>query len=114
MLQVCEGRKTKNDMVEQAINQYKDIFIKAKNGFAKVVDVSYISNSQSTIILMNVICRACGSGLMVLVVVTVVVVVMAAAAAAAEGEGEGEEVMVMMATVMGEEIVEVGVWVGVE
>lgn len=43
MVQVCEGLKTKNDMLEQAINQYKDIFMRAKNGFEKVVTVRFAS-----------------------------------------------------------------------
>jgi DNA topoisomerase-3 len=40
MVQVCEGTKTKNDMLVQSIDQYKDIFIKAKRDFNKIVMVS--------------------------------------------------------------------------
>jgi DNA topoisomerase-3 len=39
MVQVCEGIKTKNDMVIEAVEQYKDIFIKARRNFEKVVSV---------------------------------------------------------------------------
>jgi DNA topoisomerase III len=39
MVQVCEGTKTKNDMIEEAIQQYKEIFVKAKRDFNKVVSV---------------------------------------------------------------------------
>ncbi|TFK53736.1 prokaryotic type I DNA topoisomerase [Heliocybe sulcata] len=37
MVQVCEGTKTKNDMLVESIDQYKDMFIKAKREFDKVV-----------------------------------------------------------------------------
>jgi hypothetical protein len=40
MVQVCEGAKTKGGMLEEAIVQYKDIFMRAKNGFNHVVTVS--------------------------------------------------------------------------
>jgi hypothetical protein len=40
MVQVCEGTKTKGGMLEEAIVQYKDIFMRAKNGFNQVVAVS--------------------------------------------------------------------------
>jgi hypothetical protein len=42
MVQVCEGSKSKNDMLEEAIEQYKEIFIQAKRDFNKVVSVSAI------------------------------------------------------------------------
>ena len=42
MVQVCEGLKTKNDMLEQAINQYKEIYIKARSDFGKVINVSLL------------------------------------------------------------------------
>lgn len=40
MVQVCEGTKSKGVMLEEAIVQYKDIFIRAKNGFNNVLAVS--------------------------------------------------------------------------
>lgn len=40
MVEVCEGTKSKNDMLEQSIEQYKEVFIRAKNEFNKIVDVS--------------------------------------------------------------------------
>jgi DNA topoisomerase-3 len=40
MVQVCEGTKSKGLMLEEAIVQYKDIFMRAKNGFNSVVAVS--------------------------------------------------------------------------
>lgn len=40
MVQVCEGSKTKGGMLEEAIVQYKDIFMRAKNGFNNVLAVS--------------------------------------------------------------------------
>lgn len=50
MVQVCEGTKTKNDMLEEAIQQYKEIFVKAKRDFNKVVSVGcYICESRSAV-----------------------------------------------------------------
>jgi hypothetical protein len=39
MVQVCQGTKTQNDMLVEAIEQYKEIFIKAKREFNKVFEV---------------------------------------------------------------------------
>ncbi|EPQ56903.1 prokaryotic type I DNA topoisomerase [Gloeophyllum trabeum ATCC 11539] len=39
MVQVCERTKTKNDMLVESIEQYKDMFIKAKREFDKVIEV---------------------------------------------------------------------------
>ena len=39
MVQVCEGVKTKNDMLMESIGQYKEVFIRAKREFDKVVTV---------------------------------------------------------------------------
>jgi DNA topoisomerase-3 len=39
MVQVCEGARTKNDMLVQSIDQYKDVFIRARAEFAKVIQV---------------------------------------------------------------------------
>ena len=38
-MQVCEGVKTKNDMLMESIEQYKEVFIRAKREFDKVVTV---------------------------------------------------------------------------
>jgi hypothetical protein len=40
MVQICEGTKTKNDMLTEGIEQYKDMFIRARGEFNKVVTVS--------------------------------------------------------------------------
>ena len=40
MVQVCEGTKSKGVMLQEAIDQYKDIFMRARNGFNTVVAVS--------------------------------------------------------------------------
>lgn len=40
MVQVCQGTKSKGAMLEEAIEQYKDIFMRAKNGFNNVLTVS--------------------------------------------------------------------------
>ena len=42
MVQVCEGAKSKGVMLEEAIVQYKDIFMRVKNGFNNVLAVSLV------------------------------------------------------------------------
>lgn len=52
MVQVCEGTKSKGVMLEEAIVQYKDIFMRAKNGFNNILAVSlafWIRRSSLTI-----------------------------------------------------------------
>lgn len=39
MVQVCDGIRTKPQMLEQALEQYRDVFIRARNNFAQVVEV---------------------------------------------------------------------------
>lgn len=48
MVQVCEGSKSKAVMLEEAITQYKDIFMRAKNGFNNVLAVSLTRSGYST------------------------------------------------------------------
>ena len=40
MVQVCEGQKTRNDMLVESIDQYKEVYILAKRDFQKVMRVS--------------------------------------------------------------------------
>ena len=40
MVQVCQGTKSKAAMLEEAIVQYKDIFMRVKNGINNVLTVS--------------------------------------------------------------------------
>ncbi|KAI0049973.1 prokaryotic type I DNA topoisomerase [Auriscalpium vulgare] len=37
MVEVCQGTKTKNDMLAESIDQYKEMFIKARREFQKVI-----------------------------------------------------------------------------
>jgi len=41
MVQVCEGQKTKNDMLVESIDQYKEVYILARRDFQKVMQVSH-------------------------------------------------------------------------
>jgi hypothetical protein len=104
MVQVCEGSKTKNDMLEEAIEQYKEIFIKAKRDFNKVVSVSVIVPFLT--LFVNWIChwvaRACRDILKEKInrVETVEeMVVVAAAAEEAVAVTEGVEAVVVLAAV---------------
>jgi len=44
MVQVCEGQMTKNDMLVESIDQYKEVYILAKRDFQKVMQVGYWSS----------------------------------------------------------------------
>ncbi|KAI0256361.1 DNA topoisomerase [Lactifluus subvellereus] len=37
MAAVCQGTKSKNDMIVEAVEQYKDMYVRAKSNFAKVI-----------------------------------------------------------------------------
>jgi Zn-finger domain-containing protein len=39
MAAVCQGTKSKNDMIVEAVEQYKDMYVRAKTNFAKVISV---------------------------------------------------------------------------
>lgn len=39
MVEVCEQTKSKNDMLDQSIEQYKEVYIKARREFDKVINV---------------------------------------------------------------------------
>lgn len=39
MVAVCQGTKSKNDMIVEAVEQYKDMYVRAKMNFAKVISV---------------------------------------------------------------------------
>ena len=39
MVEVCEQTKTKNQMLDQSIEQYKEVYIKARREFDKVINV---------------------------------------------------------------------------
>jgi DNA topoisomerase-3 len=36
---ICDGQQTKRDVLEFSINQYKEVFIKAKREFNTIVNV---------------------------------------------------------------------------
>lgn len=42
MVQVCGSLRTKHDMLEQSLEQYREVFIRARNNFAKVIQVSIL------------------------------------------------------------------------
>jgi len=44
MVQVCEGQMTKNDMLVESIDQYKEVYILAKRDFQKVMQVGHWSS----------------------------------------------------------------------
>ena len=57
MVRVCEGTKSKTDMLEEAIVQYKEMYIIAKREFNKVVTVrQYRLNYQVQDMMMNRVC----------------------------------------------------------
>lgn len=46
MVQVCERTKTKNDMLTESIEQYKDMFMRARGEFNRVILVSNPTTSH--------------------------------------------------------------------
>jgi len=57
MVRVCEGTKSKTDMLEEAIVQYKEMYIIAKREFNKVVTVrQYRLNYQVQEMMVNRVC----------------------------------------------------------
>jgi DNA topoisomerase III len=46
MVQVCEGQKTKAQVLAETVEQYKDIYIRAKAEFGKVLEVSRRSSAN--------------------------------------------------------------------
>ena len=42
MVAVCQGTKSKNDMIIEAVEQYKDMYVRARANFAKVISVRRI------------------------------------------------------------------------
>lgn len=39
MVAVCQGNKSKNDMIIEAVEQYKDMYVRARANFTKVISV---------------------------------------------------------------------------
>lgn len=46
MVQVCEGTITKNDMIVQALEQYKEMFTIVRRDFQRVTSVSTCAHPQ--------------------------------------------------------------------
>lgn len=44
MVQVCERTKSKNDMLEETIVQYKEMYLTTRREFEKVIAVCLLSN----------------------------------------------------------------------
>lgn len=42
MVQVCERQRTKAQMLEHSLEQYRGVFVRARGNFARVIDVSHI------------------------------------------------------------------------
>lgn len=42
MVEVCDRVKTKEDMLSQTVEQYKEVYVQARENFGKVVTVSTI------------------------------------------------------------------------
>ena len=56
MVDICQGHKSKNEVLEESIERYKEMFMRTKIEFQKLMDVSATSNcSVCRQILMNTI-----------------------------------------------------------
>ena len=45
MVRVCEGTTTKHEMLAESIEQYKEVFVRARNQFETVVAVCVLGPS---------------------------------------------------------------------
>ena len=41
MVEICQRTKSKAEMIEQSLEQYKELFIKTRRDFEKIVTVSF-------------------------------------------------------------------------
>ncbi|KZO95763.1 prokaryotic type I DNA topoisomerase [Calocera viscosa TUFC12733] len=48
MVDICEGRSTKNDMLFQSIDQYREVFLRARAAFRQVVEVGGLALYRAT------------------------------------------------------------------
>lgn len=54
MKAICEGRKTRREVVEESLNQYRDVYLRVQQQLPKLHDVSLSSRSCRGIRLMFV------------------------------------------------------------
>jgi hypothetical protein len=54
MVQVCERAKTKADMLAESIGQYKEMYLRARGEFEKVLSVSHIFTFSLTLTYVGV------------------------------------------------------------
>jgi DNA topoisomerase-3 len=43
MKAICEGRKTRREVVEESLNQYRDVYLRVQQQLPKLHDVSFPS-----------------------------------------------------------------------
>lgn len=60
MVQVCERRRTKAQILENALEQYREVFVRARNNFARVIDVSRIWLRSSHMEDIELVCDDAG------------------------------------------------------
>ncbi|EMD37681.1 hypothetical protein CERSUDRAFT_50044 [Gelatoporia subvermispora B] len=53
MVEICEGTKTKNDMLTESIEQYKDMFTRTQMEFARIVTVSVMPSMPKHVTLID-------------------------------------------------------------
>ena len=53
MVEVCQGTKTKNDMLAEALEQYQDMYVRARANFAQVVDVRSSHHLHWSLLIAN-------------------------------------------------------------
>ncbi len=87
MVEVCEqGRESKNDMLEQSIEQYKEVYIRARGEFNKIVDASTVGSKLVSVLLIS--CRVLA---VILMAASLTMVSRSVVGMVPEGVLEGEE-----------------------
>lgn len=49
MTQICEGVKTRQQVIEETLDEFREIYIKTKQGFNTFADVSARNDNESCI-----------------------------------------------------------------
>lgn len=58
MVEICEGNKTKREMLDESIEQYKEMFMKTKIEFAKLINVceQTCCGAVLSVLTLNLVC----------------------------------------------------------
>ena len=53
MVEICQGAKSKNDVLAESIERYKEMFMKTKIEFQKLLQVRLVSRISNALVLTS-------------------------------------------------------------